>query len=806
MTAPTPWLALLFFTSGALGLVYQVLWTRSLTLILGNSTSAVGLVLAVFMGGLALGSALAGRVADRLPPRAALAGYGVLEAVLGVWAACTPLMFGAMHRGLLALAGPEGVPFWWKAAMVVPALLPPTMMMGATLPLICRAAASFRGLSGSFPLLYGLNTLGATLGAFLAGFLALPLLGLQATLLLAAGGNVLVGVVGLALARRWPTAVVRSEATQDPEASTFPGMLVLTAALLSGAAAMAYEVAFTRALALSLGSSIYSFSLVLTLFLAGIGLGSLLVRRIPAAPAVAFCVCQAGMALSVAALLLYFPALPKLFLELFPLVRSSFVLLLAGDFLLAAPALLVPALLMGLSLPLLVRLGAGSYRRLGQIYAANTFGGIFASAAVALALLPGLGVEGTIRLAIGVNLAACASLLVGVRGSARPALVAALAAVGVATLLVPSWSQQVMASGPSVYAPLLDERGLAPEAPGKVLFYRDGANCTVSVHEEGEVRYLRVNGKTDASTTRSDMGTQLMLGHLPLLVHPAPRRALVIGLGSGVTAGACTLYPTLERLDVAEIEPAMVQAADLFSDWNRRALEHPSVRMKLNDGRNVLLESEPYDVLSVEPSNPWIAGIASLFTTEFYEICRDRLAPGGVLCQWIHLNALEEPELRMVVGTFADVFPQGQVWLGASKDLLLVTWKGDDPSAALPARLEKVWRESPAIRQDLEGLGVREPLAFYGRYLCQVQDLRPWYEGGRRNTDDLPLLEYLAPMNLYRQGKAEEARRILLQYRQGAFPPGAGLAEREKALLPSLAATARANRDPELEQWFLQRK
>lgn len=812
------WMFLLFFLSGSLGLVYQVLWTRSLTLVLGNSTSAVSLVLATFMGGLALGSALGGRAAQGMAPARALRWYALLEALLGVYAALTPLMFAAMHRALTSLAGADGVPMLTKAALAVPVLLPPTVAMGATLPMMCRAAASYRSLAASFPLLYGLNTLGATAGAFLAGFVALPLVGLQRTLLLAAAGNLLVGFLGAALSRRWPEALPE-QAPAGPASSELaaapglPRLPLLLAALLSGMAGMAYEVTFTRAMALVLGSSVYSFSVVLTLFLAGIGLGSLLVRRLPRrlSPAQAFAACQVLMAASVLVLLLYFPALPRLFLELFPRVRHSFALLLAGDFLLAGPALLLPALFMGLSLPLLVAAGAAEsrhrYQRLGEIYAANTVGAIVASAASGLVLMPWLGVELSIRVAVGVNLLAAAVALTGPKVPGRGALAAGMAVVLLAGLAIPSWSEQVMASGPAVYAPLLEKAGIAtPEAPGEVLFYRDGANSTVSVHRADEVLYLRVNGKTDASNGPTDMATQSMLGHLPMLAHPAPRRALVIGLGSGVTAGACTLYPGLERLDIAEIEPAMVPAADFFRDWNRDVLAHPQVRLRLNDGRNVLLESAAYDVLSVEPSNPWIAGIASLFTTEFYEICRNRLAPDGVMCQWIHLNALDEEELRMVVGTFADVFPRGQVWLGASKDLLLLAWNGEGTSSGMPGRLEELWRTSPEVRRDLESLGVQQPLGFYGRYVCQIEDLRPWFEGARRNTDDLPLLEYLAPMNLYRAGKADEARKILLRYRAGAFPPESGLEGRLGDLAPALAETARANRDPELEAWFLQRR
>jgi spermidine synthase len=816
------WVFALFFLSGALSLVYQVLWSRSLTLILGNSTSAVGLVVAVFMGGLALGSGLGGRLAERLQPARALFWYALLEAGLGLYAALTPTFFERMHHGLAGLAGAEGVPLGWKAAVVGPVLLPPTLAMGATLPLMCRAAASYRSLASSFPLLYGLNTVGAMTGAGLAGFSALPTLGLQTTLFLAAAGNVLVGLLGATLSVRWPSALLddpsgegdRESGADARAADSGPGLphpWLLAAAALSGMAAMAHEITFTRALALVLGSSVYSFSLVLTLFLAGIGLGSLLVRRLPdrLSPALAFAVCQGLMALAVSGLLLYFPLLPRLYLAVFPSVRDSFPLVLAASFGLAGSALLAPAVLMGLSLPLLVRLGASRsqrrYQRLGEIYAANTVGSIVASAGTGLALLPWLGVENSIRLAIGVNLLAAAVGLAGADARIRRALALALAVVLGLALAIPPWREQVMVSGPAIYASVLEKAGIAaPEAPGDVLFYRDGSDSTVSVHRAGEILYLRVNGKTDASTVRTDMATQSMLGHLPMLAHPQARRALVIGLGSGITGGAFTLYPGLDHLDVAEIEPAMVQAAEYFAPWNREVLKNPKVHLRLNDGRNVLMESAPYDVLSIEPSNPWISGIASLYTREFYEVCQDRLTPDGILCQWIHLRALQEEDLKMVIATFAEVFPRGQVWMGAAKDLLLLGWKGEGPASRMPQRLEDVWRQMPEVRADLQAMGVATPLAFYGRYVCDLEDLRSWRAGARLNTDDLPLLEYRAPRNLYRSEQDLGLRRALMQYRRGLLPAGTGLQSQERNLAPLMAETARANRDPELEAWLLE--
>jgi spermidine synthase len=817
-----PWAAGLFLLSGATALVYEVLWSRWLTLVLGHSAAAVGMVLAAFMAGLALGAALAGRGAEGLSPRLSLALYGTLEVGIALFALASPGLIFALRD----LVAGQGAPLPVKGPLMALVLVPPTAMMGATLPLVCRALAGQEDLGAAFPLLYGLNTLGATLGAFLAGFLALPWLGQTATLAWTAATNGAVGALALALARRQPgphpataapgpgprspgprpTRAAPGPDAREPDTCPEPGPFPLAAALacaaLAGAAAMAYEVAFTRVLTMILGSSVYGFSMVLTLFLVGIGLGSLLARRArPHRRDFAFGWAQVAMAAAALGALLYIPLVPGLFVAWFPQADGSFPRVLALQFCLATPVLLLPALCTGLALPLLQQVAAPALGRLGLLYAANTLGCIAGSTGAGLVLLGRVGAEGTLAAGIACNLVAAALALPWTGRPALPAL--ALAALAGASLLRPSWDPRLLAGGAGVYAALLARTAHGLEAPGELLFYKDGLSTTVSVHRLGSIMYLRVNGKTDASTGQGDMATQLMLGHLPVLYHPRAHRAGIVGLGSGITAGAVAAHPGVREIEVAELEPAVLEAARFFAPWNAGVLDDPRLVVTLDDGRNHLLESRrSYDILSVEPSNPWIAGIGSLFTEEFYRLCRQRLAPGGVLCHWIHLRALDPRDLRMVLATFARVFPRGQMWLGGPRDLLLLGFQGQDPGPGLPARLQAAWN-TPRVRADLVRLGVEAPGGFYGRYLGAVEDLAGWLEGADLNTDDRPLLEFRAPLSLYRQDQDRLSRAELFARKRRALPGGE---EPSPGQVEEMIRTARANGDEEMAAWLQARR
>ncbi|MBI4390252.1 MAG: fused MFS/spermidine synthase [candidate division NC10 bacterium] len=780
-----------FFASGATGLVYEVVWTRMLGLIFGNTVHAVTAVLAAFFAGLALGSVLFGRVSDRW--RRPLALYAWLEAGIGLTCLAIPLLFAAVERLALPFyQGTRDQPLLYSLLLfflVFAVLLVPTTLMGGSLPALSRHFIRHLGDLGSrLGSLYAVNTFGAVLGAAGAGFLLLPVLGVARTIAAAATLNIGIG----ALTWTFDRHLRRLDREEPPPA--FPAVpevsapLVGTQALVavaaftvSGAVSMVYEIAWTRVLALVVGSSVYAFSTMLTTFLVGLAAGSLAfsrwARRRPITLAT-LGVLELGIGAAALALLPIFEVLPSLVLGIFRAFSLSFEALLVAQFVVSLLVMLPPTLLLGATFPCVVALCTPRLEALGatvgRIYALNTLGAIAGSFVTGFFLVQALGTQQTLLLAIAINLGLGALLVaLGVhRGPARLAAGAAAAALVLLAVLQPAWDRRVMASGVAVYAPRL--LAALPRASfrevvasrNRLLYFKEGLAATISVHENGRQRFLRTNGKTDASTG-SDMHTQLMLGHLPLLVHPDPKRVLVIGLGSGVTVGAVAQHP-VETVEVAEIEPAVLEAAAFFARENRRVLQDPRVRLVVADGRNyVRTAPRPYDVVISEPSDPWISGIANLFSVEFYETVRERLTPDGIICQWIPAYYLSPWDLRMVVRTLLRVFPSATMWQTNRGDLLFL---GQVRPAALDAaRLTARVQGSGTIREDFTRLGFEDPLTVLGDFLLGSEDLRRYAGEGPLNTDDLPLLEFSAPRSLFRQTEAMNER-LVRSFRTQEFP------------------------------------
>src|SRR5262245_6429557 len=662
-----------FFLSGATSLVYQVVWLRMLVLIFGHTVQAVTTVLAAFMAGLALGSFLLGRRAGHVgnPLRA----YGWLEIGIGVYAALMPLLLWvvpSLYVGLRTrLDAPTfgAVQFLWMSAL----LLIPTALMGGTLPVLSQALTrSETGAARLVGALYAVNTLGAALGTALAGYMLLPALGNRATLGMTAAINVAVGLLALwygrgplwsqsapSLTPKPDRASIRAETA--PDAWDWGARLTLAAIGVSGAVSMVYEVAWTRALVLVIGSSTYAFTAMLIAFLVGIAGGSALyvwlrgTGRV-ASPAV-FAAIQVGIGLAVTASVLLFQEMPALFLIALSWSTSPpFVQLTQLG--ISVAALLPSTLLIGATFPcaldVAARVRGPVGERVGHVYAVNTLGAIVGAILAGFVLLPALGAHTSIKVGIVTNLLIAALLLASAVRLA-PAIwwgaAAATLALAAGVSLIPHWDPRVMSSGPAIYGTgslRWTGREAFARAVGRsnLLYYRDGLVSTVSVHRNGETLFLRVNGKTDAGTG-GDMQTQALLGHLPMLIHPTPERVLVIGLGSGITAGAVARHP-VAHLDIVEIEPAMRAAARLFTGVNGNVLENPRARTVITDGRNHLLtEPDRYDVIISEPSNPWISGLASLFSVEFFHLARSRLRPDGLMTQWVQAYDLHPDDLRM---------------------------------------------------------------------------------------------------------------------------------------------------------------
>jgi spermidine synthase len=766
-----------FFLSGATALVYEVVWLRMLGLVFGHTVYAATTVLAAFMAGLGLGSLLFGRRAARF--RDPIRTYGLLEIGIALYAALTPWLlrlvsslYVDLHRALdLSYNAFSVVQF----ALVFSLLLVPTTLMGGTLPLLSQAVVA-RGEAMARPvgLLYAINTFGAMLGVALAGYSLLPWLGNRTTLMAAAAANAVVGVVAVlyALKTRSPAAKAparaASESASADERSAVSWPVVALG--VSGAASMIYEVAWTRALSLVIGSSTYAFTAMLLAFLIGIAGGAALYswlwgrRR---ATLGAFAALQIAIGVAVVIALVAFERMPELFL-LGMRWSDSPRFVQTVQLAISAVALLPSTLLIGATFPCAVgvvgRDLTGAGRRVGHLYAANTLGAIGGTVLGGFALVPAVGMHSSIAIGAAINFSVAAALLARPRPASalRRSAAAAAGLAGVGVLFLPIWDLRTMSSGPAVYAQryLGAERARLGDAmqAREILFYRDGPSATVAVERSANSVALLVNGKADASTAPADMSTQLLLGHLPLLLHPAPRTVLVIGLGSGITTGAVARHP-VQRLDVIEIEPGVIEASRFFGGEHGDVLRDPRVRTVVGDARSFLLTTPSrYDVITSEPSNPWIGGIASLFSVEFFRLAREHLQPGGIMLQWIHAYSLMPDDLRMVVETFRTVFPATSIWQVASGDFLLL---GRPDRAPIDLHIIKSRYETyPAVRRDLEQNGLRGWSGVLGYFVLGDEDAARYAAGSAVNTDDRLSLEFSAPRALYLDTHAENARML----------------------------------------------
>lgn len=701
--------SLLIVLSGFAGLVYQVVWAKHLTLSLGGAAAAHTAVLALFLGGLAGGNALFGPLADRT--RSPLAVYALLEIGIGIW--------GILSPGMLRLvSGPLG------AALV---LLPPTLLMGGTLPLLTRwRVHALDGLRAGLGRLYALNSAGAATGALAAGFFLIPVYGLDAPLYAAGLLNCAIAAAAWALNRSVAPSAVSLARGENPD------RLVLLAVFFAGAATLIYEIAWIRILSLSLGASAYSFSLMLAAFITGITLGSLWAATALSKldPRSGFALTQLGAVAAAALGAAFCERLPYYSLLLQSALdrsHANFMLFSGLRFGLCVAALLPLTFFIGAQLPWAVRaatrssggIGAG----VGAVFSWNTLGNVAGASLAGLWLLPALGLRGTLLLAMGLN--AFAGALLG-RGPA-PWLPAA--ALAIAAVAGPRLDLAALTSG--TYR-LRAPKGLtfaefrAEHASRKQLFYRDDREGTVTVEEDADgVRVLKINGKTDASTG-SDMPTQELLAALPLALHPTAKRALIIGLGSGVTAGTALKHP-LERLDVVELSASVTEAERFFRSVNGDPLSDARLSLYIQDAQKFLREAGPsYDAIISEPSNPWIAGIGNLFTVEFYARAKSRLAPGGVFVQWFHLYEMSDEVLQLVLRTFAQAFPNVSLWEVGSNDILIL---GSMTDIAVPAA------EGLAPLLSLQSMSDRALRAAAGE--------------GPLNFDYRPRLEYEAPRALF---------------------------------------------------------
>lgn len=699
------------FGSGFCALVYQVAWQREFRLIFGASTAASAAVVAIFMGSLGAGGWVLGRVADRRGDPWRL--YARLEALVALTAALSPPLLWAARALYLGLGGSvvlgplAGTILRLVLATLV--LLPPMFLAGGTLPAAARAVQleSDRRRRG-MAVLYGINTLGAVAGAVAATFAMLEILGTRGTLWVACLLNLLIAVLARAVTFTRSAGAQSEEAPVGPERALVPAPIVFGAAAVVGFAFFLMELVWYRMLGPILGGSVYTFGLVLAVALAGIGIGGLVYalagpRRPPTVGAFALTCLAEAACLAVPFVL--GDRIAAIAQGMRPLAPRGLMDYMAGWTLVASIVVLPASIVAGAQFPLLVALlGRGREavgRHLGQAYAWNTVGAITGALAGGFGLLPLMTAPGCWRaVAIGLALLGLAAAVAG-RAHRLTALacLSGTGAIAAAVLAAPgptaAWRHSGIGAGRSTVRSLAAPnafRAWANAERRSTVWEAEGVESSVALQRKGALAFV-VNGKVDGNA-RFDAPTQVMSGMIGALLHPDPKSAFVIGLGTGTTAGWLAAVPSIGRADVVELEPVIAEVARVCAPVNRDVLANPRVHLRFGDAREVLMTSpERYDLIFSEPSNPYRAGLASFFTRDFYAAVAGRLAKGGLFLQWMQAYEVDDETVETVLATLSSVFGSVEVWETQSRDLLLVA--SAEPRRIDVARFSARTREEP---------------------------------------------------------------------------------------------------------------
>ena len=750
-----------FVFSGATGLIYEVLWARMLGLVFGATTLAVSTVLAAFMGGLALGSALAGRLAGRI--RKPLSTYGWIEIAIGVYALLVPFLFRWVDN-LYALIWQQFQPGFftfslWRFLLSCLMLLVPTTLMGATLPVL--SAALLRHGTTAVTRLYGCNLVGAIVGTLAAGFVLLPSLGVRTTIVIAAAINIIVGLVGIFLQRGVEPQIERVEIGKIRGSSFW-----YFAAAVSGFVTIGTQVSWTRILTMVIGSSTYAFSIVVALFLIGLAGGAWFIGRKDRSAKLrgTIIVVEVLTAISLFASLYVVNRLPWVLVNLgINLNVSSWAGLLGLQITCATLLILVPALLMGMVMPLVLEWAASdpdaAVARVGRAYAVNTIGAIAGAFFTGFVLIPKTSTKFALILASALCVVVAGLAYQPGETQRDPALKRSLAigAIPVVLLvmlfLAPRMNLVDLSVGAydSLVRMLANTReGVTNEKaqPGQLLMYEEGPTATVSVRRDGETISMAINGRTNASDTVYDMPTQVMLGQLPLFVAPRIDNGLIIGFATGVTVGSMLQSP-IQSVTCLELEPGTVNGSRFFEHVNNRPLEDPRTRLIIDDARTFLrVTPNRYDMIVSEPSHPWVPGVANLFTQEFFELGRERLSEQGIFVQWVQIYQLSTESLRSVLATYHKVFPHVLMFrvggLNKGKDLLLV---GSNQPLNLDRLSERM--SDSRVKAELARVNLNSEADVRSWFICDETRLGPAVAGAKINTDDNMHIETTVPREAF---------------------------------------------------------
>ena len=776
---------LLFFCSGATALIYEVVWSKYLALLLGSTIQAQTVVLAVFMGGLALGNKLFGRQADRTQKPLVI--YGRIEIAIGIYA----FLFSAIYRmadGFFASAGSKlldhsGRLLLLKGILSVALLLGPTILMGGTLPILSAwLQKNTTDASRRSARFYSTNSFGAVCGAGLAGFFLVERFGMPMTMKMTAFVNVLIGLIAIGIGRMQAAQPLAAEQISEmpnpspdqPEivSGTFRWGCVLVA--LTGAISMGLEVLASRCLCLVFGASLQVFAIVLMAFILGISFGSAMIaspRRRHWPREMATIVLLLAAAVLVGLLVFNIENLAAIYLYAQSGLQRTPVGYCYHQILVSVISIFVmslPATALGSVLPLWIRGSETSHLlgdRVGRLLTWNTLGAVGGVLLTGFVLMPKIGLRGSfaavalvLAVAAIVTALAARKRIAAVAGVVIGALVALVAVTGDA-----DWrdvfSIGIFRLSDADFSKKDFSLRLYMEGWRKnvhLLFYEDAADATVSVESVrslqggSEATVLRINGKPDASAggnpDRSDAHTQILLAQLPLMVKPDSKDVFCFGMGSGMTAGSALGYP-IEHLTVAENCEPVLRAAKLFEPWNHGVLTNSRVRIRHEDARTVLkLDPQKYDVIISEPSNPWTVGVGNVFSREFYQLAASRLKPGGIMTQWFHIYEMDDNTLDLVLRTFGAVFPNMEIWDVGDQDIVLLG--SNQPWESGPEVYQSAFAlEQP--RHDLALIGLTTPGAILARQFASQHTAFAVSGPGPVQSDDFPILEYAAPRAFY---------------------------------------------------------
>ncbi|HUL44263.1 MAG TPA: fused MFS/spermidine synthase [Bacteroidota bacterium] len=789
-------LALLFAVSGMAGLIYEVTWSKYLSLFMGSTAYSHMIVLATFMGGLALGAWFWGRYADRAANP--LHVYALLEIVVGFYCAAYPFLISVTEKlfiltatGLGLQASPAGLTLI-KVVLSTATLLLPTFCMGGTLPVLLKVLTRSLGEAGrDIATLYWVNSFGAVIGAALGGFFLIQSYTLDGATWIAAAVNLVVGTVALLLARKRSAAAAEEEeagaaaSEKVQNASSAVLSLAIIVAAMSGFISMIYELTWIRLLITLLGSSTYAFTLMLIAFISGIALGGwviarIIVRRRRLLRLLA--VCQFAAAIFMLGTLPFYQRLPFWLWKLSTLLSNTpknFPLFLFFEFIFCFLLMIVPTTFSGMSLPIVGKIAAGELkalgRNIGSVFSINTVGAVAGALLTGLVFIPLLGVKHSFELALVLNaLLGMVILFTDTEGVMpwKVALLGVLVLLGWGYVLaVPQWSETVSSLGvyraffqtaPDTYQDFLD--GVASRT---TLWYKEGvtANVAVSsfVNNSGVAeRALIINGKADA-TTQADLPTQVLLAQIPLSLTQDTGSVLVIGMGSGITSGSALTHP-LRSLDCVEIAPEVVDCDYLFADANGHFLQDPRVHLFIDDAITfVKINPKRYSCIISEPSNPWIAGIGNLFTSEFFELMKQHLAKGGILAQWFHTYELNDEVFELVLRTLSHSFPHVMIWMPTDLDVILTA--STDPIVPRLDQIADRFRRTP-VADDLSRIKISNAAALLSTQAVANLDSSVVPLSGPLNSEKRPLLEFLAPISFFSNSDVTLMDRIDRRYQE----------------------------------------